>query len=275
MNGTPATSRGTAYLRRHLISLGIVIAVAMLLALVGAFGTFQLGGLVSRLSYWLASIIPGYLIFAPVVEGTAWAARKLDLPYWTLLLPGELLACVPMTLIVWYLGMRAERLPSEAEFAALYGNVAIVALLIGAVFWWRGRSDEPGDDDADAPSRRLDAHTEGADAELPEAAPPELAKRLQAGFGRVNAIESEDHYIRVHGDGRSELILMRLADAVAEMEGTPGLRVHRSWWVAADAVASWRREGRQAMLTLENGTQVPVSRANMAAAKAAGLLRAG
>lgn len=51
----------------------------------------------------------------------------------------------------------------------------------------------------------------------------------------------EDRYLRIHTDGGSDLILMRLRDAVGELAGADGLQVHRSFWVARAAVraAGW------------------------------------
>nr|QQZ51292.1 LytTR family transcriptional regulator DNA-binding domain-containing protein [Phenylobacterium glaciei] len=69
----------------------------------------------------------------------------------------------------------------------------------------------------------------------------------------------EDHYVRVHTAVRSELILMRLSDAVART-GREGLQVHRSWWVARDAVTEVIRDGRNLRLKLLNGLEVPVAR---------------
>ena len=79
--------------------------------------------------------------------------------------------------------------------------------------------------------------------------------------GRLLALEMEDHYLRIHTESGSALILHRISDAVAELEGVDGWRVHRSWWVAAEAVAGVRREkGGRALLVLTNGLVVPVSR---------------
>jgi DNA-binding LytR/AlgR family response regulator len=51
-------------------------------------------------------------------------------------------------------------------------------------------------------------------------------------------IEVEDHYLRVHTPLGSDLLLFRLADAVAGLEPALGRQVHRSYWVARHAVAS-------------------------------------
>ncbi|MBU3970468.1 MAG: LytTR family transcriptional regulator DNA-binding domain-containing protein, partial [Alphaproteobacteria bacterium] len=71
---------------------------------------------------------------------------------------------------------------------------------------------------------------------------------------------SEDHYLRIHTDRGSDLILMRLSDALVELEGLEGAQTHRSWWVAKDAVRGVSRGDGRATLTLEGGIAAPVSR---------------
>jgi hypothetical protein len=82
--------------------------------------------------------------------------------------------------------------------------------------------------------------------------------------GAFLCLQMEDHYVRVHTSKGSALILTRLSDAVLELEGVSGLRVHRSWWVATEAVQTARRVGRTAQLSLSNGLVVPVSRPYLA-----------
>ena len=83
-------------------------------------------------------------------------------------------------------------------------------------------------------------------------------------------MEAEDHYLRLHTSRGSDLILMRLADAVAELEGIEGAQTHRSWWVAKAAVVDARRGDGRAVLTLTNGVEAPVSRSYAGALRAAG-----
>ena len=89
-----------------------------------------------------------------------------------------------------------------------------------------------------------------------------LSSRLPARLrdAEILALQGEDHYVRVHTDKGSDLILMRLSDAVGEMGDTPGARSHRSWWVAKKAVSGTRRENGRAWLQLTNAAEVPVSR---------------
>jgi DNA-binding LytR/AlgR family response regulator len=97
--------------------------------------------------------------------------------------------------------------------------------------------------------------------------------RLPSRLGReLLCLEMEDHYVRAHTEAGSDLILMRMRDAVAELDGLPGLQVHRSWWVAEAAVAGHKRNGRQLSVSLKNGLEAPVARSAEPAVKAAGWL---
>lgn len=86
------------------------------------------------------------------------------------------------------------------------------------------------------------------------------------------AVSSEDHYLRIHTSLGEELILMRLADALRELESAGGLQVHRSWWVSKAAVRDAKRAGGKVFLILTSGKEAPVSRTYMHDAKAAGIV---
>ena len=87
---------------------------------------------------------------------------------------------------------------------------------------------------------------------------------------RLIAVEAYDHYLRVHTDAGPELVTLRFADALVELAGAHGFRIHRSWWVAAGAIEAvrWRRGAGEARLA--GGLTAPVSRAHGPALKAAG-----
>ncbi|MBX3498214.1 MAG: LytTR family transcriptional regulator DNA-binding domain-containing protein [Alphaproteobacteria bacterium] len=70
--------------------------------------------------------------------------------------------------------------------------------------------------------------------------------------------------MRIHTAIGSDLILLRLRDAVAE------LQVHRSWWVAHGAVQAANRDGQKLTLILRNGLEVPVSKSRREVVGAAG-----
>ena len=95
-----------------------------------------------------------------------------------------------------------------------------------------------------------------------QADPPKFLERLPLRLrgAEVWAVEAEDHYLRLHTSKGQDLILLRLADAISELEGIEGAQVHRSWWVARDAIVGAERGDGRATLTLKDGSQVPVSR---------------
>ncbi|MDP3738093.1 MAG: LytTR family DNA-binding domain-containing protein [Hyphomonadaceae bacterium] len=97
-----------------------------------------------------------------------------------------------------------------------------------------------------------------------------LPVRMRA--AELYAIQSEDHYLRVHTSAGQELILMRLADAVRELSAVEGLQTHRSWWVAKQGLADVVKGDGQLVLKLKSGTEAPVSRTFAKTVKDAGWL---
>lgn len=85
-------------------------------------------------------------------------------------------------------------------------------------------------------------------------------------------VKAHDHYLEVATVQRSVFIRARMRDATARLREVEGLQVHRSWWVAKDAVRGVRREGRDHILILQNGEEVPVGRARVGALRARGWL---
>jgi len=117
--------------------------------------------------------------------------------------------------------------------------------------------------------RRPMTQTHAAPAEAP---PPKFLDRLPPRLRGADlyAVQAEDHYLRLHTSLGQDLILMRLADAVVELEGLEGARTHRSWWVARAAVTDAEPSEGRAVLTLKDGSQVPVSRGFARDLRAAG-----
>ena len=108
----------------------------------------------------------------------------------------------------------------------------------------------------------------------PEAGPTprpvrDFVSRLPADLGdEIIYIKTEGHYLRVYTETGSSRLLMRFADAVAELAGL-GMQVHRSYWVAHDHIEGLvKRDGRPA-LRLTGDRLVPVSRTYVRAVRAA------
>lgn len=247
--------------RRILIDCTIIFGVGLVLALVGPFGSFAAPfGL--RLLYWLAMSYAGYFLYFPAMTLAAALAPRLDLPEWSLWAATCVIVSVPMSVVVWaanFVWHPARWLTLE-QWIAHYFNVAVLGGLVCALFWFARR------------------HSLARTAPLPEPeAPagepglPRLAERLPPHLRAAPiALEMEDHYVRVHTPHGSALLLMRMRDAVAELDDMPGALVHRSWWVARAAVAGVRRDGRNIRLVLAGGIEAPVSRAQAPGLEAGG-----
>lgn len=86
----------------------------------------------------------------------------------------------------------------------------------------------------------------------------------------IFALSAEDHYVRVHTSNGDDLILMRLSDAIREMEPHRGLSPHRSWWVAENGVQSVTKKDGKTWIKLHSRIDVPVSRSRHKDLKEAG-----
>ena len=109
-------------------------------------------------------------------------------------------------------------------------------------------------------SLRVDHESHRATDATRPAMPILLRARRDLG-PRILALQAQDHFVRVTTPVGSELVLYRFNDAIREMGRDAGLQVHRSYWVARDAVRALRYIEGQCLLELSNGTHIPVSRA--------------
>jgi hypothetical protein len=154
-------------------------------------------------------------------------------------------------MIFLWTGSRLVDLSGEGVWFPLYVQVALIGALALALLAGFDRR---------AVMQGVQASPPDAPGDVKRRSAPFL-NRLPADIARdLVALEMEDHYVRAHAPGRSTLLLMRMRDAEAELAGVPGLRVHRSWWVAQDAVVRSFRQGRNLRLKLRGGLEAPVGR---------------
>ena len=75
----------------------------------------------------------------------------------------------------------------------------------------------------------------------------------------VRWMKAEGNYISVHGSGNTELINYVFSRATEEA-GARGLQVHRSYWVAIDAIDQIERKNGRTFVVLDTDERIPVSR---------------
>lgn len=295
---TPKTlSPRAAFWRSTLSDLAIMTVIGVVLAVIGPFGSIE-QPLPVRLITWLAFAYLGYVIYSPMGYFVDRAHVALDLPLLPLWMAAAAVATVPMTVLV-YLVQFAPNLPpvpSLNEALTSYFYVFVIGGAVTLMFNFLGpRANAPRQatalKEAGAEQEALAQQEAGAGIEdrveaaviqqsapvqtvtpLATAAPSNpLFEQLPAELGSdVFALEMEDHYVRVHTALGSQLVLMRLRDAMAHVADIEGLQVHRSWWVARGAVEDVKREGRNVRLVLPRDIEAPVSRAQVSVLKDAG-----
>lgn len=263
---TAQTAARSRFLRRLLIDLSIMLVIGLVLALLGPFGSFN-QPFVLRLVNWVGLALAGYAFYAPISGLVVPWGKSIDLPEWALWIASVLIATIPMSLFVWWLGFlgRDFRWPQLDEAFGTYVNVLIIGAGITVLFHilQREPATHRSEEGAEPVAERTPVPEPASGPRFLERLPPELGTELIA-------LEMEDHYVRAHTALGSELVLLRMRDAVAELEGIEGEQVHRSWWVARGAVADVQREGRNVRLVLDNGIVAPVSRANISPLKSKG-----
>ena len=231
------------------------VAIGALLGLMCPFGSQTTLATGVKYAFWMVNALAGFAA-AVAAERLVSSALPSRSAAFRIVAIG-LASAVPMTFFVaWTMGViRPGRTFSPVQLLALFPYVALIQLLIARVAIPGGQ----------APAAGL--------AEEPATAPEyprDLMARLPASLRRdILALEAEDHYVRVHTLHGSALILMRLADAAALIDPRLGLRVHRSWWVAKDAVRELETTAGRTIARLVDDREVPVSRSCLPAARSA------
>lgn len=102
---------------------------------------------------------------------------------------------------------------------------------------------------------------------------PRLAERLpRERRGPILRLSAQDHHVEVVTTEGTEMLRMRLSDAIREMEPIEGYSTHRSHWIAREAIERVERAGAAKwQVVLCNGDQVPLTRRYRPALEAAGI----
>ena len=108
---------------------------------------------------------------------------------------------------------------------------------------------------------RLAAHApagvHGATPPLPDV--PFLKRLPVAERAGLVSLSMQDHYVEANTRAAQHMLRMRFAEALSELEDYPGLRIHRSHWVADAAVERLVRSGGRTLALLPDGRRLPIS----------------
>lgn len=260
----------------------LAAAAGFLLALFGPFGTYQSMPLADRLIFWELVLLCAAALHVPALWLADRVGQIAGMPPVLWVAGAGFVAAAPTTLIVTGIMATLYGLSEAPKFSGMYFYVLSISVPMQILSYAalrglpaKGLEARPVDDLPHV-QRPLSASV-GVDLPVAPMAvptpkipllahvPPQLGRELQC-------LEMQDHYVRVHTLKGSALLLRRMRDAEQELGDLDGERVHRSWWVARDAVVGARPRGQSIALDLANGLSVPVSRTKLATIRKAGWL---
>jgi hypothetical protein len=247
-------------------------------------------------AFW---IVVGGAVLVAAIAGPYYTLERLSFPerlvYWGVVIA---LSSVIMT----FLSVLAHRVTAAggwnwALVAVLAGMVGVLPVL-GTVWLADGLAAGFGSGGAGigtlaayvAPSVigvtvAVNAYIEVQGRQVPDVVAPwprgdvavtVLQGKLPHHLGReIVALRAQDHYLEVTTPKGSCMVLMRLGDAVRDLEGLNGMQVHRSWWINLAHIARVEKGGNGPEVVLTTGARVPVGRSYRAAFRAAMGGRAG
>lgn len=253
VNGATASRTVAREHPRIWLDVLLLGCTGLVLAELGPYGTIDAPKLL-RTAYWLVAVFVCGV--AGILADRLLASRVAAL--WVRIAAVSLVATPPLALFIYALNAVMLDLPRRWWLMPqLAWQVLVVMALLMTLrgLLWR---------------REIETRTVVMPP-LPDAE-REFRLRLSAKHrtARMIAVQAEDHYVRVYTDVGSELVPMRFSEAVEELSGAYGYRLHRSWWVPAEAIEAvrWTRGGGE--VRLSGGMVAPVSRAHVPALKAAG-----
>lgn len=257
----------------------VLIAITLSLAtftFVGPMGTDDLSWM-QRLAYFSASsFLCAPLCYAKYIVVLYVARFRTPCQIALAVGGGTLMASLPSTTIVYAVEtLIREDVPSYS-LPKMYLVVASLMLLASSFTHYmvsqRLKSATVASPSA-APAHECTQPGSADGGALSSAALDRTASRfldrLPMEAGRdILYLKMSDHYVEVVTTVGRCAILMRLADAVAEL-GDQGVRVHRSYWVAYLHVEGWTRRNQRTLLRLTGGHTIPVSRTYLSDVRAA------
>lgn len=230
-----------------------MLAVGVVLGISGPFGTVDEMRLLPRLAYWMVVAVVTFSSGVWVSAVVERALARWVLPRWLKVSALGTAIGTVVAIEVLVLNWGVFGLPPDVQNYALplLANAIGIAIVV---------------------SLALNMIETTKPHATPERTPPLLGRLPFDKRGSLVALSVSDHYVEVRTTKGQELLLMRLSDAMRETGSSEGLQVHRSHWVALDAIKAARRDGAKAVLTLTDNHEIPVSRTYLGAVKEAGLL---
>lgn len=218
--------------------------------------------------FWLVSVTAGWLQMIVIARGVRASLGPERWPGWVLLLVAASLGAVPLSFeIRWLAGTLLAPEQGLPPPWVTYLNVTVINIAFSLLQYLAIEKWPLGIKD-DEPATLPGSGGAGASADRPTVL--HLRRRPDGVHGAIRYMQMQDHYLHVFTDQGDGLVLARMSDAVADLAGTDGLQVHKSWWVSRGAIDQIYLSGRKRVVRLDDGTEIPVGRSFEPALREAG-----
>jgi len=221
------------------------IAISLfLLTILGPFGTYDDFDLPQRAAYWLVILVFCSVIFEISVPGFLYSpslTRKMR--RWLRFAAGVLVASFFATWGVYAIEYVARGSPEQKPLYLVF----VYVVLIGGVISYFSFMHSFSKAYARIVPTGIDFERIAFFSTYPELKGSPLLW-----------ITMEDHYARVVTEAREVTLHASMQNLERQLNGYPGMRVHRSHWVANDAMQSIDREGRKVMLRVDKNQKLPI-----------------
>ena len=244
-----------------LLTLAFIVTLGLVIGYLGPFGSYAVP-FVQRTLYWMVSLFLGYFIYYHAIKFTEWYFAEKAVHKIIKFIVPSLVAALLLTFCLQTLTAIFFTLPLNglAHFMGLFLQVFLVGLIVTLISsQFHKNIQSENQKSLKTASKIKPGRT--------------FLNRLPHQLGdELYCFVMEDHYLKIYTSKGEHMLLMRMKDALVELADYDGLQVHRSWWVARDAVERVKKQSRSTFLVLNNGLEVPVSRTYLAKIKEAGLM---
>lgn len=214
------------------------LAASVVVAISGPFGTFEAHGLAWRLAYW--STVIGISIPIGILCRAFWEQVLATSDQWVkdLFVIGTLALIFGPLVVGFNIWLTGDRTYNSVSWPMASLVTFCVGLGLVTIRRW-----------------------------IHESIPQHVVRKRDRLLDRIGAPEgrrlahvcSDNHHIRIFtDDGTQYRILMRLRDAIAEIDVEEGLCTHRSHWVAQFCIDSVDAHSGKEVVRMTCGTRVPI-----------------
>lgn len=242
----------------------VIMIIASVLSLLTPFGMDKVG-LIKGWFFWLLLCFSGYFVYAPIIyfgnEFLYKMSKVLRARYWLRITLLAALGSVIMSFIVPLVVINFFDV--QIAYLTLVPQIMLRTFIVGGLIsgvYSLKNYLQTQNQQLLKQQQQLSAQQAQNSNSINKKYQDFMTKLPLDKRGKLICLEMDDHYLKVHTDKGSDLILMRFKDALACLDEYPGIQTHRSWWVAQDAIVSEEKEGRKLLLKLVNQQLVPVSR---------------